>query len=347
MKAALLTDFKNDLDLTHISDPDCPCDGVIIELRACGVCRSDHHAWSGIDVGISLPHLLGHEFSGVITEVGKNCNQFKLGDRVTAPFILGCGNCPDCRSGESTLCNQQKVIGFSQAGAFAQYVAIHHADYNLVHLPESLEFTAAAAMGCRVTSAFRGIVDRAQIQPGEWLVVHGCGGVGLSAVMIAAALGAQVCAVDIENSALQLANDFGANKCINAKNDNLIESIHEATNGGAHVSLDALGTTTTFENSLHSLRKLGRHVQLGKPLGQHATPKLALLELIYYRQLSLYGSRGMGAARFPVLMSMIQGGRLNPAALVKNTIALDQISTVLKQMDHFNQAGVSVVTDFA
>ena len=210
---------------------------------------------------------MGHEFAGVVAEVGPECRGFQPGDRVTAPFILSCGHCAECRAGQPTTCDSQQVIGFSFWGAFAERLAIPKADFNLVRVPETLSFTAAAGMGCRVTTAWRGLVDRAKLAPGEWLAVHGSGGVGLSATMIASALGARVLAIDIDNAALAKAQEMGATDVLNVSGvADVGEAVREITKGGAHVSMEALGITATFENSLKSLRKLGRHVQVGMPV---------------------------------------------------------------------------------
>ncbi len=201
MRAAIFEKFKAPLEVRQVADPACPADGVIVRVKACGVCRSDWHAWTGADSDVSAPHVPGHEFAGAVEEVGKECRRFKAGDRVTAPFILACGACPDCLGGDATVCNHQFVVGFSGWGAFAERIAVPRADFNLVPLPDAMDFVEAAGMGCRVTTSFRALVDRAKLQPGEWLAVHGCGGVGLSAVMIGAALGAQVLAIDVNEEA--------------------------------------------------------------------------------------------------------------------------------------------------
>ncbi|SEK42024.1 alcohol dehydrogenase [Roseovarius azorensis] len=348
MRAALLSRYNTPTEITEVPDPACPRDGAVIAVRACGVCRSDHHAWKGADPDVILPHVMGHEFAGEVIEIGAECRAFAVGDRVTAPFILGCGACPDCRGGEPTICNHQQVIGFTGWGAFAERLAIPRADFNLVRLPDTMDYAAAAGMGCRVTTSFRAVVDRAKIQPGEWLSVHGCGGVGLSAIMIGAALGARVLAVDVNPEALKIAQSLGANATLDASQiENVGEAVRDLTNGGAHVSLDALGITDTFHNSLKSLRKMGRHVQIGMPLGRHATPELPLLELVYSRQITLHGTRGIGADRFAALFAMISAGRLAPERLVTKRIGLSGLNAALSAMDGYTGAGVTVVDNMA
>jgi alcohol dehydrogenase len=317
-----------------------------VKIMACGVCRSDWHAWTGADPDVTLPHIPGHEFSGVVEAVGPDCRRFKVGDRVTAPFILACGQCPDCLGGDPTVCNFQLVVGFSSWGAFAEYLPVPRADFNLVAVPDQLGFVEVAGMGCRVTTAFRGLVDRAALQPGEWLAVHGCGGVGLAAVMLGAAIGARVLAIDISPEALAMAEAMGATATLDATGGDVAMRVREATGGGADVSVDALGITDTFHASIAGLRKLGRHVQIGMPLGHHASPTIPLLELVYSRQISLMGSRGIAAHRFPSLFAMIEAERIDPARLVTETIALEEAGARLARMNSFKGVGITVIDRF-
>lgn len=347
MKASLLYQFSQPPVLQTVPYPKCTPDGVIVEVKACGVCRSDHHSWVGEDPSVSLPHVMGHELAGIIVETGAEVTTISVGDRVTAPFVLGCGQCPDCQAGHATICDRQDVIGFTLWGAFAEYIAIPNADFNLVHLPEAISFSSAAALGCRMTTAYRGLVDRGRLAAGETLVVHGCGGVGLSAIMIAKAMGAFVVAVDVNQQALHMAHSLGADMLIDAEAcDDVGSAIRDKTSGGAHVSMDALGITSTFHNSLNSLRKLGRHVQIGMPVGAHRFVELPLLDLIYSRQLQLTGSRGLSADGFGPLIQMIEDGKINASSLISAEIALGDVGDALKRMDEFTGAGVSVITDF-
>ncbi len=347
MRAAIFETYNGPIEVREIAEPACPRDGVVVAIKACGVCRSDWHAWNGSDSDVTAPHVGGHEFAGVVAEVGPECTRFKVGDRVTAPFILACGTCPDCRHGDATICNSQHVVGFSGFGAFAERLAVPHADFNLVSLPESMDFVTAAGMGCRVTTAFRGLVDRAQVRPGEWLVVHGAGGVGLSAIMIGAALGAQILAIDVNDQALGIAAELGAGTVLNVDGlDRVGERVREITGGGAHVSIDALGITETFHNSIAGLRKMGRHVQIGMPLGRHAEPSLPLLELVYARQISIMGTRGIAASRFPALFDLIGTGKIDPARLVTRRIGLAETGAVIEGMNGYSGHGIVVIDRF-
>ena len=347
MKAAIFETFATPPQVRELPEPDCPPDGALVRVQACGVCRSDWHAWRGSDPDVAVPHVGGHEFAGVVERVGRAVQRVRPGDRVTAPFILSCGACPTCRGGDPTACDRQDVIGFTRWGSFAERVAVPRADFNTVALPDRLSAVAAAGMGCRVTTAFRALSDRARLTPGEWLAVHGCGGVGLSAVALGAAMGARVLAVDVDAAALDRATALGATQTLDASGAGDVgEAVRDLTHGGAQVSLDALGITQTFRNSLYSLAKLGRHVQIGMPLDSHAAPPLPLLELVYARQIAILGTRGMAAGRFDALFGMIAAGRFDPARLVERTIALTGVADALQAMDGYTSPGVTVIDRF-
>ena len=347
MKAAIFERFAAPTEVRDLPEPDCPPDGALVRVQACGVCRSDWHAWHGSDPDVAVPHVGGHEFAGVVERVGRQVQRVRPGDRVTAPFILSCGACPTCRGGDPTACDRQDVIGFTRWGSFAEWVAVPRADFNVVALPDGLSAVAAAGMGCRVTTAFRALADRARLAPGEWLAVHGCGGVGLSAVALGAAMGARVLAVDVDAAALDRAKALGATRTLDASGvDEVGHAVRDLTDGGAQVSLDALGITETFRNSVYGLAKLGRHVQIGMPLETHAAPSVPLLELVYARQIAILGTRGMAAGRFDALFAMISGGRFDPARLVERTIPLTGVADALKAMDGYTSPGVTVIDRF-
>ena len=346
MRAALLTRHRAPLEIAELPDPDCPRDGVVLRVLACGVCRSDWHGWTGADPDISLPHVPGHEYCGVVEETGAQVTRWRRGERAIAPFILACGACADCAAGNHTVCAGQIVPGFTAPGAFAERIAVPRADANLAALPEGLEPALAAALGCRVTTAWHALTDRAALAPGEWLAVHGAGGVGLAAAVLGAAAGARVVAVDIVPGKLELARRLGAEAVVDASAADPAEAIREITGGGAHVSLEALGLPHTVRASLASLRPLGRHVQIGMPAGEHAGMELPM-DLVYSRQLALYGTRGMPARRFPGLLGLVESGRIDIAPLVTRRIALEEAGAELAAMDGPTPPGVAVVTRFS
>ncbi len=346
MRAACLITYRQPLELATVPDPEPPEDGVVIRVLACGVCRSDWHAWSGSDPDVTLPMTPGHEYCGEVVAVGAGVSQWKTGDRVIAPFILACGRCSDCAQGHQTTCASQVVPGFTCDGAFAEYIAVAHADANLTTLPDTLPPEIAAGLGCRVTTAWQALVGRARIQGGEWLAVFGGGGVGVSTLLLGKALGARVVAIDVSDEKLTYATRLGADAVVNAAETDAPETVKVITGGGAHVAIEALGVETTTVAALRSLRKLGRMVQIGMPAGSHATMAMPM-DVLYSGQLEIYGTRGMPSWRYPSLLSLIAGGSVDLSPLVTRHISLDQVSNELAAFDFPTPAGVAVVTNFA
>ncbi|MFC7489814.1 MULTISPECIES: zinc-dependent alcohol dehydrogenase family protein [unclassified Knoellia] len=333
MRAVIYDAYGQPPTLAEVPEPACPRDGVVIAVRATGVCRSDWHAWKGHDP-VTLPQVPGHELAGTVAEVGAEVRQWQVGDRVTVPFVCGCGVCELCRSGDAQVCPDQTQPGFTGPGSFADRVTINAADVNLVALPDPIDFVTAASLGCRFATAFRAITAHGRLRAGDWLAVHGCGGVGLSAVMIGAALGARVVAVDISAAALDRARELGAEHVVDAGRDaDTAALIREITHGGAHVSIDALGTPTTAAASVSCLRRRGRHVQVGLLLGPASTPPLPMDRVIAH-ELEIYGSHGMAAHEYPAMLALVEDGTLRPDRLVGDVISLDEAGAALMAMDH-------------
>ncbi len=346
MKAAIYREFEGPLAIKSLPDPEPPPGGVVIAVKATGLCRSDWHGWMGHDPDIRLPHVPGHELAGVVEAVGPNVTRWNVGDRVTLPFVCGCGSCPQCDSGNQQVCDRQFQPGFTHWGSFAEYVAIDYADVNLVRLPEELDFITAASLGCRFVTSYRAVADQGQTAAGQWVAVHGCGGVGLSAVMIASALKAHVIAIDIDDRKLELARSIGAEVVVNANDaESVVESIRSASGGGAHVSIDALGSSTTCLNSIAGLRKRGKHIQVGLMVGGDRTPEVPM-DRVIADELEILGSHGMQAHRYPELLDMIRTGALWPQLLIGNRISLEEATVQLPEMNRFESTGVTVIDRF-
>lgn len=343
MRAVLYREYGAEPQLEDVQPPPCPDDGVVIDVRATGVCRSDWHAWRGHDP-VVLPHVPGHEFAGVVSQVGGRVTRWHTGDRVTVPFVCGCGRCELCAAGEAQVCPHQTQPGFTGPGSFAEQVAVHAADLNLVRLPDAVDYVTAASLACRFATAYRALTAHGRVSAGDWLAVHGCGGVGLSAVVVGAALGARVVAVDIAETARDRAGELGAECVIDpAGHPDVAQRIRDLTGGGAHVSLDALGSPATAVASVECLRRRGRHVQVGLLLGADSTPPLPM-DRVVARELEIYGSHGMAAREYPPMLALIEDGTLRPGDLVGEVISLEDAGRALAALDHPRpQAGMTVV----
>ena len=346
MRAALYTAFRTPLVVTDVPAPEPRPDAAVIEVRACGICRSDWHGWMGHDADVRLPHVPGHELAGVVTRLGRDVVSWRVGDRVTVPFSCGCGSCHECRSGNHQVCDAYTQPGFTHWGGFADEVEIRHADTNLVRIPERIDFVAAASLGCRFATAFRAVVDRGRTAPGDWVAIHGCGGVGLSAVMIARAVGARVIAVDVRGDRLAAARSLGAEETIDASTADAVARIHTVTGRGAQVALDALGSHATSIAAVRSLAKRGRHVQVGLLVGTEAAPALPM-DLVIGRELEILGSHGLAAPDYGRLFDLLAAGHLDPRSLVSDVVSLEAGADLLGRFHTFPHRGVTVIAPAA
>ncbi len=346
MRALVFDEFGGPLTVRDVPDPEPAPQGVVVRVEATGLCRSDWHGWVGHDRTIPLPHVPGHELAGTVAAVGAEVRGWSVGDRVTVPFVCACGTCRACLAGDQQVCERQTQPGFTGWGSFAELVALDHAEVNLVALPDDLSATAAAALGCRFATAYRAVVQQGRVRQGEWVAVHGCGGVGLSAVMVAAACGARVVAVDVTAAALDLARSFGAEVTVDATSADVVRAVRGATDGGAHLSLDALGSAATLGASVRGLRARGRHVQVGllppdPAAGGH--PPVPMSRVIAL-ELEVLGSHGMAAHAYPEMLALVAAGRLRPDLLVTRELTLAEAAAALPAMgEPGHPPGVSVI----
>ena len=345
MRAAVYEEFQGPVEVRDVPDPVPSPTGVVLEMKACGICRSDWHGWMGNDPDIRLPHVPGHELAGVVAEIGSEISNFRVGDRVTLPFVCGCGSCEQCHSGNQQVCDRQFQPGFTAWGGFAEYVAIEYADTNLVRLRDEIDFVTAASLGCRFATSYRAVVDKGKVADGQWVAVYGCGGVGLSVVMISKAFGARVIAVDISDEVLGLARSVGADAVVNSGKSDAVQTVLDLTGGGAHISVDALGHPAILFNSVSSLRKRGKHIQVGiMEAGGHraAIP----VDKIIARELEVIGSHGMQAHRYPEMLEMISNGKLDPSKLVSQRVSLSEAAIKLPALNSSSVAGLAVIDRF-
>lgn len=344
MRAASYSTFNGAIEIKQVNDPVITETDAIIEVKASGICRSDWHGWKGHDPDIQLPHVPGHEFSGIVKEVGREVTLFQPGDRVTAPFCCGCSTCPQCMKGNQHICDNHFQPGFTDWGSFAQYVRIKNADFNFVRLPSTIDFVSAASLGCRFITAFHGIVNQGKVDSSMYVAIHGCGGVGLSAIMIAAVYGAKVIAIDINEENLQKAKSFGADYTINATKEEVVNKVLEITNGGANLSMDALGSHETSTNSINCLAKKGKHIQVGI-LGCENNIIVSTADLIA-KEIEIIGSHGMPLADYDIIFDLIASKKIDPSLLIDRTVKLEHVHQEMLNMESYSNAGMVIIDQF-
>jgi alcohol dehydrogenase len=372
MRAVVFEEFGGSVDVRTVVDPVPSPGGVVVEVHATGLCRSDWHAWAGHDDGVALPHVPGHELVGVIVAMGAEVRRWTVGDRVTTPFVCGCGRCEWCQAGQAQVCPDQTQPGFTHWGSFAEYVALHAADTNLVAVAGVVGDAAAAGLGCRFATAYRALNARARVRRGEWVTVVGVGGVGLSAVQVAVAAGARVVAVDRTPAALALARSLGAEHTVLAdtversdgggqrgersdgggqrgeRSDggglgvDVAAQVHDLTGGGSHVAVDAVGTPATCAAAIHSLRRRGRHVQVGLLPSVGGHPAVPMDRVIAW-ELDVLGSHGMASVDYPDMLRLVEEGTLRPQALVERVVGLADGARLLPSVDAASPVGVTLI----
>jgi len=348
MRAVVIDEFGVRPVVREVPDPVAGAGGVVVAVEATGVCRSDWHTWQGHDEAVRLPHVAGHELAGRIVQVGSGVTGWAVGARVTVPFVCACGVCAQCAKGDQQVCDDEFQPGATHWGSFAELVAIDHAQANLVALPDSLSAAEAAALGCRFGTAFRAVLRQGAVRAGQWVSVYGCGGVGISAVLLAVAAGARVVAVDVSPHARALAERSGAVFSVDARQfdgpEQLAAYVRERTDGGTHVSLDCLGSPATCAASVGSLRKRGRHVQAGlMPPGQGVPP--IPMHRVVGGELEIVGIHGLQAYEYPELLSVVERSGIDLASLIGARIGLDEVPDALVRMSDPvpARAGVTVV----
>ena len=355
MRAAVFEGVEEPLQVRDVEEPRADDDEIVVRTEACGVCRSDWHAWQGdwswIGVMPTEGLIFGHEVAGTVDEVGDDVERFREGDRVTVPFNLSDGTCIHCRSGRSNICERMVPMGFLEMapGGFAERFPIREADHNAVALPEGADPVSVAGLGCRFATAFHGLAHRVDLDPGDWVAVHGCGGVGLSAVHVADALGANVIAVDIAEEKLEKAENLGADETVDASGDGDVpQQVKGFTDGsrGADVSVDALGIAETCRNSVNSLGKGGQHLQIGLTTQEEGGEVSLPVDVMAMDEREFYGSFGMPPNEFGEIFRMMEYGKIDPSRIVSETIALADVPGTIASMDSYDTVGIPVVTEF-
>jgi alcohol dehydrogenase len=343
VRAVLVEQFGRLPILTDVPDPVAPDGGVVVRVETTGLCRSDIHGWLGHDAGITLPHVPGHELVGVIDSVGPGVTAFAVGQRVTTPFVCACGRCPECLGGNPQVCRNQTQPGFTHWGSYAELVVLYDADLNLVAVPAELDAAAAALLGCRFATAYRGLVLQSGLTRGERLLVVGCGGVGLSCVLIGKSVGAEVVALDVSTRALDAAARLGADHVLDTSGlarEDVLSAVRSAIGGdGVEVAVDALGGEATLAVGVLSLLPRGRHVQIGLLADDPVVPMSAVIA----KELTVRGTHGLAAADYPELLRSVTSGALRPQDMVERRIGLTDVPEAMLAMSRDAPAGVTVI----
>ncbi len=329
MKAAVFYGPNQPLKIEEVPRPEPGEDEVLVKVAACGVCHTDlHYIDHGVPTFKEPPMILGHEASGIIEEAGPRVSGWKEGDRVLIPAVLSCGHCRYCREGRENICQGMVMLGNNIDGAYAEYVAVRAKD--LVHLPEEVPIIEGSIIADAVSTPFHAVKNRAKVQPGESVVVFGCGGVGINVVQIAAAVGGMVIAVDIEDSKLDLARKMGAVEVINA---NEVERVSKAVRkmtggGGADLAIEVIGKAATMQEAFNCIKTGGRLCIVG-----YTNENISISAgRIMYREVSIIGSLGCRPVDYPVIVDMVKRGQLEIESLVSHRFPLDDIDQAFDLM---------------
>jgi alcohol dehydrogenase len=360
MRAAVLVEFGR-VEVRDLPEPEAGPGEVVVQVEACGVCRSDWHLWRGDPSlvmymewsGGKLPIVMGHEVVGRVAQAGDGVTAVKEGDRVVIPASsTGDGRrCGACMDGRSNVCEHLWIPGFGTDGGYAEYVRVPAGSVpDLTLVPEALAGRAPwlAICGCGMGTAFNAVVDKARVQPGERVVVTGTGGVGLSVVAIAAKAGAQVVGVDVNPAALERAAKLGATATVLVEREDseLTKKITEAVGGPADVAIDTTGNPQVGVGALLALRPGGRLVLSGLMVRGAETMALPA-DAVVAREVHVAGALMLAAQRYPTLFGLLARGDIDLDPVIYREIGVDDVQEAFEEMSEFGNAGRFVVTDFS
>ncbi len=322
MRAAVFEGPGRPLVVAEVPTPRVGPGEILVRVAACGICHTDlHYIDHSVPTFKAPPLILGHEASGTVEAVGAQVEGFTSGDRVLLPAVLTCGSCVQCRRGRENICDRMLMFGNHVDGAYAEFVVAPARD--VFPLPAEIPLEEAAIIADALSTPFHAVTVRGRVQPGDWVVVYGCGGVGLNLVQIAAAAGARVIAVDLVEEKLALAATLGARETINARTvEQPPRAVRKLTDGGADVAFEAVGTPGTIAAAFDSVRRGGRLVLVGY---SQAPAELNAARTMFF-EMEVVGSLGCRPVDYPRLIALVQAGTLALAPLISHRLPLAEIN---------------------
>ena len=318
MKAIRMMEPGKPLQLQNVPIPSFGEEDVLVRVRAAGICHSDAHYRAGRSMMGMMPITLGHEVAGEVEWIGSKVTNVKAGERVCLHYNISCGDCYYCKIGNEQFCTTVKMIGHHVDGGYAEYIAMPAR--NAIHLPDEISFEEGATLMCASATALHAL-RKGRMQAGETVAVFGIGGLGLSAIQLAKALGAvEVYAVDIKLDKLELASEYGAIP-VDASRVDVVEEIRNLTKGkGVDVALEMIGLQTTMKQTIASLGVLGRAVIVGL---SHIPLEVHPYQTLIGYEAEIIGSNDHLLQELHLLIDMVQRKLLDTAHVVSQTIPLD------------------------
>lgn len=322
MKAALFYGPHRPLELEERPIPRVGPGELVIKVAACGLCHTDlHYIDHDVPTFAKPPLVLGHEASGIVSEVGAGVEGWHAGDRVLIPAVLSCGRCEACRRGRENICERGVMLGNHVDGAYAEYLRVPAKD--VLTLPMDLPLEEACLIADAVSTPYHAVVNRGEVRPGERVAVFGCGGVGINVVQIASAIGADVWAVDLKPERLAFAQEFGAAHVVDAGSTPEPGKAIRRETGGVDVAFEAIGSPATIRQALESLRRGGRVIIVGFSMEPVELPAGKIM----FQELEIRGSLGCRPVDYPRIIELARTGKIKVAQLVTNRVSLAQINS--------------------
>jgi 6-hydroxycyclohex-1-ene-1-carbonyl-CoA dehydrogenase len=328
VKAAVFHAAHCPLEVEDVMTPAPGAGELLIAVAGCGVCHTDlHYLDHGTPTFKVPPIILGHEVAGTVAGVGTGVTAFAEADRVLVPAVLSCGFCILCRGGRENICENSRMLGNHIDGGFAEYLVVPAKD--VFRMPDDIPLVEGSIIADAVTTPFHAVVRRGKVIPGDWVLVVGCGGVGLSLVQIATSVGGRVIAVDVNDRKLDTATRFGAVATFNPAGGRKIDrEIRALTGGGVDVAFEAVGKAATQEAALNCLRTGGRLVLVGY------SPETLPLNAgrVMFREIDVIGSLGCRPVDYPRAIEMVRQGGVRLMELVTHRFPLARIGEAFDQL---------------